>query len=280
MLIQSYVCTPRLIMTKKTFCLLLLPLLLSNISCSGHKEAWINLTNANCVNAVAIEGNHIWAGTTGGVVKWNINDGDYVKYTTADGLADNIVLSIAIDSTGNKWFCTSEGISRFDGTNWATYTIDDGVADNVNSMAIDSEGNKWFGTNHGVSSFDGVNWTVYDKSDGLANDEVSSIAIDSEDNIWFAYGFNGNGVSKFDGTNWTTYTASDGLANDYVSSIAIDSEGNKWFGTFNYGDKCEVSKFDGINWTTYKTLGGLAPCVNSNAIDSRQYMVCYKWRCE
>jgi len=93
-------------------------------------------------------------------------------------LVDNIVLSIAIDSTGNKWFGTSEGISRFDGTDWTTYTTDDGLVCNfVNSIAIDSDGNIWFGTNHGVSSLDGVNWTVYDKSDGLANDEVSSIAF-------------------------------------------------------------------------------------------------------
>ena len=125
-------------MIKKTFFLLLLTIFLSNISCSRYQETWVNFTNANCVNTVAIEGNYIWAGTTGGVVKWNINDGEYIKFTSADGLADNIVLSIAIDSTGNKWLGTSEGISRFDGTNWTTYTTDDGLAGNgVKTIAID-----------------------------------------------------------------------------------------------------------------------------------------------
>ena len=219
------------IMNKKIFCLLLLTIFLSNISCSRHQETWINFTNANCVNAVAIEGNYIWAGTTGGVVKWNIDDSSYIKYTTADGLADNRVLAMAIDLAGNKWFCTSEGISRFDGTNWTTYTINNGLADNVNSIAIDSEGHIWFGTNRGVNSFDGVNWTVYDKSDGLAHDEVSSIVIDSNGNKWFAYGYDRKGITKFDGTNWTTYTESDGLIDDRVLSIAIDSTGNKWIGT-------------------------------------------------
>ncbi len=135
---------------KNTFLLFLLSILLSNISCSRYQETWVNFTNANCVNTVAIEGNYIWAGTSGGVVKWNINNGEYIKFTSADGLVNNIVFSIAIDSAGNKWFGTSEGISRFDGTNWTSYTTD---GNNVNSIAIDSEGNIWFGTRAGLSFF-------------------------------------------------------------------------------------------------------------------------------
>jgi streptogramin lyase len=61
-------------------------------------------------------------------------------------LVDNVVLSIAIEPAGNKRFGTSEGISRFDGTNWTTYTTDDGLTDDyVSSIAIDSEGIIWFG---------------------------------------------------------------------------------------------------------------------------------------
>ena len=102
--------------------------------------------------------------------------------------------SIAIDSEGNKWFAygfSGEGVSKFDGTNWTTYTTDDGLADN----------------------------------------NVDYIVIDQEGIKWFVYGYNAKGVSKFDGTNWTTYTESDGLINNRVLSIGIDSEGNKWFGT-------------------------------------------------
>ncbi len=39
------------------------------------------------------------------------------------------------------------GVSKFDGTNWTTYTTTDGLAFNfVNAIAIDAQGNKWFGT--------------------------------------------------------------------------------------------------------------------------------------
>ena len=37
-------------------------------------------------------------------------------YTTADGLAHNVVNRIVADSHGYLWFCTREGLSRFDGS--------------------------------------------------------------------------------------------------------------------------------------------------------------------
>src|SRR5690606_34754972 len=97
----------------------------------------------------------------------------------------NFVRSIAIDSDGNKWFGTTIGVSKFDGTNWTLYNVSNtsgGLADNtVYAIAIDSAGNKWFGTNKGVSKFDGTNWTVYNVSNtsgGLADNTVYAIAID------------------------------------------------------------------------------------------------------
>jgi ligand-binding sensor domain-containing protein len=216
---------------------------------------------SNIITAIAIdaEGNK-WFGTPYGVSKF---DGtNWTTYTTADGLVNNNVHAIAIDKDSNKWIgCIGywtenlyiEGVvSKFDGTNWTTYTTSDGLAYNcVNVIAIDAEGNKWFGTSYGVSKFDGTNWTTFTVSERLLDDNVMAIAIDAEGNKWFG---TYNGVSKFDGTNWTTYTEEDGLVFTdcllskvvYVSAIAIDAEGNKWFGTFN-----GVSKFNGTNWATY-----------------------------
>ena len=37
------------------------------------------------------------------------------SYTTSDGLAHDRVNRIVRDSRGFLWFCTSEGLSRFDG---------------------------------------------------------------------------------------------------------------------------------------------------------------------
>jgi ligand-binding sensor domain-containing protein len=200
----------------------------------------------------------------------------WTTYTTADGLTSNNVTAIAIDSLCNKWFGTDGGgVSKFDGTNWTTYTAANGtmpgiifgenglISIPVNTIAIDTQGNKWFGTSlYGVLKFDSTNWTTYDThNSGLVGNFVSSIVIDAQGNKWF--GTNG-GVSKFDGTNWTTYTTP-----NTVHAIAIDAQGNKWFGTgFYYDFEGGVSKFDGTNWTTYTTANGLASnFVTAIAID-------------
>jgi ligand-binding sensor domain-containing protein len=51
-------------------------------------------------------------------------------YTTADGLARDHILCIAQDSHGFLWFCTAEGLSRFDGYRFANYTTAQGLPTN------------------------------------------------------------------------------------------------------------------------------------------------------
>jgi uncharacterized protein YjdB len=175
------------------------------------------------------------------VTKWTV-------YTTSNGLADNYVSSVVIDSGGNKWFGTEGGVSEFDGTNWTTYNTGNcGLMNNwVYCIAIDASGNKWFGTmGGGVSKFDGINWITYmTANSGLIENRVNSIAIDAQGNKWFG---TPSGVSKFDDINWTTYDQNNtSMFSSAVSVIEIDTQGNKWFGTSE-----GVSEFDGTNWTNY-----------------------------
>jgi len=130
---------------------------------SQSADIWRNYTNANKVHALAMEGDFVWAATTGGVVRWNRIDGTYVKYTATDGLAHNIVYAIAIDQVGHKWFGTWKGVSEFDGSTWTSYTTADGLAGNtVNAIAIDQAGHKWFSTGGGVSEFfPAYEYTIY-----------------------------------------------------------------------------------------------------------------------
>lgn len=67
-------------------------------------------TYANCVKALALQGGgalgggYTWAATQGGVVCYSA--GEYVKFTTLDGLAENSVHAIAEDGSGRWWFGT------------------------------------------------------------------------------------------------------------------------------------------------------------------------------
>jgi ligand-binding sensor domain-containing protein len=47
-------------------------------------------------------------------------------YTTADGLPRDAINRIARDSHGFLWFCTGDGLSRFDGYEFKTYGTEQG----------------------------------------------------------------------------------------------------------------------------------------------------------
>ena len=196
---------------------------------------------------------NIWFATQGGGV--SKYDGEsFSNYTTAQGLANNSVLSIAEDKTGNLWFGTDGGVSKYDGKSFSNYTTAQGLANNsVRCIAEDKTGNLWFGTyGGGVSKYDGESFSSYTTVQGLANNSVRSIAEDKTGNLWF--GTDGGGVSKYDGESFSSYTTAQGLANNFVMSIAEDKTGNIWFGTDGGG----VSKYDGESFSSYTTAQGLA----------------------
>lgn len=64
---------------------------------------------------IALDGrNDIWAGTKGdGLVHFNRVENAIERFTTKDGLPDNVIYMILPDRAGNLWLTTNNGISRF-----------------------------------------------------------------------------------------------------------------------------------------------------------------------
>jgi ligand-binding sensor domain-containing protein len=106
-------------------------------------------------------------------------------------------MAVAVAADGVLWAGTLEqGVSRFDGSNWITYTVEDGLANNtVREIAVDLEGGVWFGTVNGVSYFKDETWTTYTEDDGLVKNDVRSIVVAPDGALWF--GTLGGGVSRF-----------------------------------------------------------------------------------
>ena len=84
-------------------------------------------------------------------------------------------------------------MSKFDGVSFTTYLANT----RINAIAVDAQNNKWFGTNKGVTKYDGTNWTSYTKTDGLPSDSIYAIAIDTRGNKWFGFGLYGYGAEEF-----------------------------------------------------------------------------------
>jgi len=75
-------------------------------------------------------------------------------YTTSHGLAHDRVNRIVRDSRGFLWFCTAEGLSRFDGYQFKNYTRDEGLPHaRIYDLLETSDGNYWVATGDGLVLF-------------------------------------------------------------------------------------------------------------------------------
>lgn len=76
------------------------------------------------------------------------------NYSIADGLASDDILRIRRDSHGFLWFCTVDGLSRFDGYRFTNYTMAQGLPDRVVFDLLETRnGVYWVATNRGLCLF-------------------------------------------------------------------------------------------------------------------------------
>src|SRR5438128_2175910 len=130
------------------------------------------------------------------------------SYTTADGLAHNVVNKIVRDSRGFLWFCTREGLSRFDGYSFTNYGIRQGLPSaNVNDLLETREGVYWVATAGGLCRFNPL---------GKPQARINHTDGRSADDAMFSVDFTG-----------------DDARSKYVSSLLQDRSGVIWCGTQN-----------------------------------------------
>ncbi|MDG1277130.1 MAG: histidine kinase [Algoriphagus sp.] len=96
------------------------------------------------------------------------------NFTTADGLPNNAIRGLLVDSRGILWIGTENGVSKFENGNFQNFYEEDGLGFN-SCWAIeeDQEGNLWFGSyGGGVSVFDGKSFHVFTQEDGLTDNRI------------------------------------------------------------------------------------------------------------
>ncbi len=69
---------------------------------------------------------------------------NYEHYKTNDGLAGAVVYDLCQDKDGFIWFATETGLSRYDGSHFKNFTMDDGLPSNeILRVFADTEGRVW-----------------------------------------------------------------------------------------------------------------------------------------
>jgi hypothetical protein len=115
-------------------------------------------------------------------------------YTTADGLPSNTVTCNKRDSHGFLWFCTEEGLSRFDGYTFANYGVEQGLPDRLVTDFLETRsGDYLVGTARGLALFDPKSsrripmFTVIGARSERSN-AINELFEDRQGMVWVAIG--------------------------------------------------------------------------------------------
>jgi ligand-binding sensor domain-containing protein len=174
---------------------------------------------------------NIWAGTYG--QGFLIFDGEDIGQIYYEAFKD--VNDIEMDSKGNVWVATENGLLKWDGNRFTVIGSSDGLPDDViTALYSDSRNRLWIGTYFGRT----VSWIdsqgIHNLS--LFNDrivEINDICEDAAGNIWFATYT--SGLIKFDNVVPYSYKKYNGLPEDDVLTSTMDNDGNVWFGLYSKG---------------------------------------------
>ncbi|MEN8222185.1 MAG: two-component regulator propeller domain-containing protein [Acidobacteriota bacterium] len=164
-----------------------------------------------------------------------------------DGLSDDLIFSIFQDSVGYIWIGTSNGLNRYDGYRFKTFTNDPDDPGSISHNVItwiceDDDKNIWFATyGGGLSKFDYK--TNKFKNHLTFGDErtinelkiINHIRSDLKKRVWIST--KGEGLIIFDpGTSEVSrYGKNNGLKSDNIMSTFEDSSGNIWIATWGGG---------------------------------------------
>jgi PAS domain S-box-containing protein len=178
-------------------------------------------------------GGRTWIAPIQGGLRWL--KGGKTGVVTADGIANDVVYSIAGTGKDDVWVGRQQGgltHLRYSGNSFTakTYTLADGLAQNrVYAVYRSRDGTVWSGTlSSGVSELKNGHFTNYTTADGLAANTISSIAEGPDGTMWFG---TPKGVSVMSQKGWRTYAANDGLPSEDVNSLLQDSTRILWIGT-------------------------------------------------
>ncbi len=188
-----------------------------------NKFTHFRVGNRN-VKSMLADGNLVWVGTSGGVIRYDLQNDTHRLFDNRSGLLANGIFHISRLKNKLAVGTYGGGLSLFDEQTetWENYNIPDGLADAFVYDTLESKnGDIWIATWSGANRIrggalkDSAKWevfTVENTDSGLPNDWVYALREDTEGNIWFA---TEGGLARYKDEQWQNWSHEDGLGAPY-----------------------------------------------------------------
>ncbi len=177
------------------------------------------------VKDILSDGETVWVGFSGGVIRYDITTGNYKLYDTRNGLMSNGVFHVSkMDDDTIALGTYGGGLSLFNTKTdrWKNLNIPDGLGDAfVYDILKAKNGDIWVATWSGVNRvlggdlYNRSKWDLFTEENtkgGLPNDWVYGLAEGKDGKIWL--GTEG-GLALFADGKWTNWQHANGLGASY-----------------------------------------------------------------
>lgn len=176
------------------------------------------------VKRIHAEGDVMWVGTSGGLIRYNRKTDEYKLYDAKNGLLSNGVFHVgrigkrlAVGTYGGGFSILDEA-----GDKWTNYNVPHGLGDAfVYDFLEAKNGDLWVATWSGVNRIvggaldDRSKWELYtveNTSGGVPNDWVYGLAEGKNGDIWLA---TEGGVALYRGGQWANWNHAKGVGAPY-----------------------------------------------------------------
>lgn len=176
--------------------------------------------------------NQRWFGTSGGLSLWL--DGQFVTFTTDDGLPHNQVLSLAVDRDQGLYIGTARGLAYRNAKTGEISTLTDIPSVKVRCIRLENINAVWLATNTGVLLYTFGKATnkivkVFDEAHGLPDNSVFSIEIGPDGRIWAG---TESGLVRFNDNEEAEWLELEGgFGANHINFITFDENDQLWLGT-------------------------------------------------
>ena len=173
----------------------------------------------------------VWAGTYGDGL-YGLRNGREVHLTTANGLADDTVLTGCVDRRGAVWVGTGSGtVHRFAGHSLTRFDTGQGLPGTPVTVLIPAaSGGLWLGTQDGqILREEGEKFTGVEAARDFGRHPVLALHEGERGRLWI--GTDGGGLACWAPDACVSWNTNNGLPNDIVAGVTEDGAKNLWLAT-------------------------------------------------
>lgn len=135
------------------------------------------------------------------------NDFFFTKIDNRSGISSDFIRDILEDKEGYIWFCTDDGLNRYDGYEFKIYSLNNESnvklpTSTFTCIEEDNQGRIWLGTFFaGVCIYDKINnkvITINQNTDNplhISNNRIQDLFLDNQNRMWIA---TDDGINRFD----------------------------------------------------------------------------------